>query len=497
MERLPKHLQTILCVVSISCILASALLAGQAQRQTTNAPSSIPLRDLVVLNRVSDLEAALKAGREVGGRDAVDRTPLHYAAALGNAKAVRVLLDAGAKVSATDSAGVTPLHLAAGSIRGNPAQVGKLLLDAEADVNATDKTDERALHSAASGGTLTVVKELLKAGAEVAARDEDGKTPLSNAVDEGRTRIVRTLFKHASDVNLDSLLLSAARQGYVEMAEMLLQAGASPHPGDELPRTSPLHVAAMKNHPAVCLLLVQHGAKVNVKEEYSVETSQVECTPMQRAAFGRSADAARVLAEKGADIGVFGAVLLSDIQRLRTILDRAPDRLTARLETGMRVRLGRYTVSLGRTRALKVLLDYARKEGLKRKELLGKDILRKAITSGSLKTVRTLVEDGVDVPAEMNVTGNGDIFDYLRSNGTSIPEGMDDFADLLRRGVTPARRGNWMEAEEMILELFARRPIKNWDRFWKKRPDVVAGIAGTGATRGSQPPRPAAHPDRR
>lgn len=89
------------------------------------------------------VSACLEAGAEVGARNPVGMTPLHFAAMRSAHPAViTILVEAGARVAAREVTGRTPLHIAA---------------------QAND--------------SLPIIEALLEAGSWVNAQDENGWTP--------------------------------------------------------------------------------------------------------------------------------------------------------------------------------------------------------------------------------------------------------------------------------------------------------------------------------
>jgi len=150
-------------------------------------------------------------------------TPLLRAAKAADLPAMKALLDAGALVDLPNGLGHTPLIVAAGATRGRatPTRGGnyteeqaiaavKMLLDAGADVNASGyKGDparrgealrctayviiedcfkgEAAMHGAALHGWMNLAEVLKQAGANLDPMDADGKTPLDYAM--GRYRL--------------------------------------------------------------------------------------------------------------------------------------------------------------------------------------------------------------------------------------------------------------------------------------------------------------------
>jgi ankyrin repeat protein len=149
-------------------------------------------------------------------------TPLLRAAKAADLPAMKALLDAGALVDLPNVYGHTPLIVVAGATRGRatPTRGGKyteaqaieavkVLLAAGANVNAAGYkppggrpgeirctgyvvvgdcyVGETAMHGAALRGWMQLAEVLMQAGADLDAQDADGKTPLDYAM--GRYRL--------------------------------------------------------------------------------------------------------------------------------------------------------------------------------------------------------------------------------------------------------------------------------------------------------------------
>jgi ankyrin repeat protein/L-ascorbate metabolism protein UlaG (beta-lactamase superfamily) len=119
------------------------------------------------------------------------QTPLFIACAAGNAAEAAALLDHKADPNTPDASGLRPLDVAAAT--GRPALV-RLVLEAGAKPTEAATTDTRsALHNAAARGWLDIAKMLLAAGADRTARDSQGRTPLDLAVRYGNRRVAAAL----------------------------------------------------------------------------------------------------------------------------------------------------------------------------------------------------------------------------------------------------------------------------------------------------------------
>lgn len=124
------------------------------------------------------VRAAIAAGASIEGQDG--KTALHLAAEWGDQQVIEALPKARVKkmLDELDAADRTPLMYAAA--RGNTASA-RALLDLGAKVNARNSTGDTALRVAASDGTVEVAKLLLEAGADPLAPGRMLLTPLDRA----------------------------------------------------------------------------------------------------------------------------------------------------------------------------------------------------------------------------------------------------------------------------------------------------------------------------
>jgi len=238
-------------------------------------------------------------------------TPLVYAALADSLDSVKVLLAAGADVNQTTGYGWSPLLVAT---QNRYYRLAEYLLDHGADVNLTNKggwtplylaTDNRNIESGdypvrkPDMDHLAFIKLLLDKGANVNARmkdstetrtvftnqwlDENGATAFLRASQSGDIVLMKLLLARGADPKIDTVLHVTALQvaagiGWVEgityewsedqtleAVKMLLDLGLDPNAQADTGRTA-LHGAAHKGRPAVVQVLVDHGAKLDVRD---------------------------------------------------------------------------------------------------------------------------------------------------------------------------------------------------------------------------------------
>ena len=140
----------------------------------------------------------------------------------------------------------TPLHFAAQFGREDLAGP---LIAAGADVEARNEFDERPLYTSAKHGRPAVVQLLLARGVAVDAGGPQGKTPL-----------------HAAAVGLGG---QSNEQARIEVAKLLLTAGANVNARERGSGFTPLHYATSgeRHNTAMAELLLSYGADSRGAEE--------------------------------------------------------------------------------------------------------------------------------------------------------------------------------------------------------------------------------------
>jgi Ankyrin repeats (3 copies) len=169
------------------------------------------------------------------------------------ADVVTVILDAGAEPSALDE---TLMLIATGRVpRECHVQVSliDLLCDRGADPGS-------ALRAAVSHGEFEAVDALIRRGARI-------DLPVAAAL--GRLDDFRGLLPAARSEDRHLALALASQLGRVEVVRMLLDDGEDPNrynPVGSHSHSTPLHQAALGGHADIVRLLVERGARVDLKD---------------------------------------------------------------------------------------------------------------------------------------------------------------------------------------------------------------------------------------
>lgn len=182
---------------------------------------------------------------------------------------------------------------------GNPSRPIALLFMTLA-LSAWTSADT-PISDAVRRGDADAVRTLLRDGADVNASAGDGMTALHWAADGGEVEIAAILI--AAGANVDAVtrlgdytpVHLASRQGTASLIEALLEAGANPNSNSTAGGSSALHFAAGAGSVEAITTLLEHGAELNGRE-----SSRGQTPLMFAAAKGRAA-AVRALLAHGAD----------------------------------------------------------------------------------------------------------------------------------------------------------------------------------------------------
>jgi ankyrin repeat protein len=167
---------------------------------------------------------------------------------------------------------------------------------------------EATVADAAMAGNKETVRTLLKQGVDVNAAQGDGMTALHWAARQGDIELARMLLYAGANVKATTRLgghtplIMAAQIGDAAMIDVLIKAGSDPKLTTSN-GTTPLMLAAASGRADAVRLLLDHGADANAKESARGETAL-----MFAANFNR-VDAIKALLEKGAALDVTTKVI--------------------------------------------------------------------------------------------------------------------------------------------------------------------------------------------
>ena len=198
------------------------------------AGAKLDIWSAIALDRAVDVRAFVEHDRALLGarmsRNEHRRTPVHHAAALNRRGMVRLLIDLGADVHVVDDTGATALTVAA--LSGSEPAIVAMLEDAGARLD---------LLSAVTLQRYETAERMLREEPERLGPDGRDTIALHVAVARQKTEVVRWLIAHGVDVNARrriwdcnaTALHVTAEHGLVDLARILLEAGADPSIRDD------------------------------------------------------------------------------------------------------------------------------------------------------------------------------------------------------------------------------------------------------------------------
>jgi uncharacterized protein len=275
-------------------------LCGSSLPSAAQVHAGRPLLDAAAAGDTTAIRTLIKQGQDVNVAGPDGATALHWAVRADALDAVDALIRAGANVNAANALGVPPIYVAAAN--GNAAMLRRLL-DAKADVNAADATGDSLLMAAVRAENPEAVRVLIERGARVgAAEPELGLTPLMWATRVDNAEIMRLLLTSGATVD------TSTRAG-AKPAARPPGAGGGSHgvgivrggvpPQGEQPAIpggmTPLLFAARDGHLDAAKLLAEAGADLNKADPNGI-------TPLLMAITNNQLDVAHFLADRGVDV---------------------------------------------------------------------------------------------------------------------------------------------------------------------------------------------------
>ena len=253
--------------------LVRQLLAGRADVNAADGNGTSPLHWAVWADDPATVDELVRAGASVTAVNAFGVTPIYTAAERGNATIIRRLIASGAKANGTDRSGDTVLMAA---VRSGSLDAVTALVEAGADVNAADpQLGHTVLMWAVRSDSASIARLLLARGASLEARTRTGAKPAARPPGAGGGSHGVGIVRSGVPPQGEQLptpggmtpLLFAARDGSLEAARVLVDAGANLNAADPNGMT-PLMMAITNGQIRVAQLLVDKGADVRAADWY-------------------------------------------------------------------------------------------------------------------------------------------------------------------------------------------------------------------------------------
>jgi len=278
-------------------------------------------------NLINAIPIIIKNGISVEEANATGQTPVFMAITNDSPPTIKVFIDNNANLNARDSQGNSLLHAA---VRWNAQKSASYLIDNGIDANVFSLNGNTPLHDAVALGMSDIETLLIKKGANLEVRNIDGNTPFMEAVRGAIIPSIEKLSLNGADTSTrnirgDTPLHIAVNMDRPDVVSILLKMNASIHARNTKNRTpfqnsltvssrmvsalltgdrvnmpddngnSALHVAIQERAPVdIIRTIVSAGARINTVDNNGK-------TPLRLAVDMNSFDAAKIIADSGAD----------------------------------------------------------------------------------------------------------------------------------------------------------------------------------------------------
>jgi ankyrin repeat protein len=211
------------------------------------------------------LAAVLAFGTIAWGETSPGRA-LFEAVTSGNQAAVKRLVAVGAPVNFSDQAGRTPLLVA---VEKNDIEIAALLIETGADINAQAANQDTPWLLAGALGRAQLLRKMIPKGPDLSLRNRYGGSALIPACERGHVEAVRVLLTTKIDLDLvnhlgwtcllEIVILGNGSARHIEVAKLVLAAGANPNIADSRSVSLLTHARLNRQHEIAKLIEAAGG----------------------------------------------------------------------------------------------------------------------------------------------------------------------------------------------------------------------------------------------
>ncbi len=235
--------------------------------------------------RAKNMEAfLLEKGASVGALDGNDTSPLARAVKAGEMELIAPLLAKNADVNTRDRGGITPIF--ALMTKESDLKLVSLLIDKGASLNLRPTAGASLLSRAVQTRRKELVQLLLDKGADANTKDSENRTPLAaliyNGGNDNTAEIAAILLAKGANPNErvygDTMLSRAVSNDSKELVRVLLATKRVDLKATGEGRQSPLYQAVNYNRVEIAAMLLEAGANAKETDERGRPLAEVAAT---------------------------------------------------------------------------------------------------------------------------------------------------------------------------------------------------------------------------
>ena len=282
---------------------------------------------------------------------------------------------------------------------------------------------------AAMRGDQGSVRALLQQGADVNAAQGDGMTALHWAADRGDLEMARMLVYAGAGLEAVTRMAEytplhlASRAGHGAVVRALLEAGSDPAAPTASGGATPLHLAAAAGDAEAVAALIDHGADVDAREERAGQT------PLIFAAAQNRVEAIRALLAGGADPSL-ATTVVDMVELEESLRGGEQDRVRQQINAQLAARAAQEQKEEGEEEEKPAEAPKPLSMGQQVGHMGGMTALLHAARQGHAEAVEALLDAGTDID-RVSADGTTPIF-IAALNGH-----FDLVMALLERGADP------------------------------------------------------------
>lgn len=216
----------------------------------------------------SDINTLINSGADIDFQNADEKTPINVAAEKGHTHVIKLLIARGANLSIVDNLKQSPLSVACRNSKKDAnynidkkwLEIIRLIIQAGAPINEYDNLGKTPLLICVNKGDAVSSELLVKSGADI------------EATVRSPTNVPRKIHTSLGSIDVDNRTVGytplwlAVSQDYDNVLTVLIRHGAKLNVADNYMKETPLIYSCVRNYIACAHLLIRGGADINLQD---------------------------------------------------------------------------------------------------------------------------------------------------------------------------------------------------------------------------------------